>query len=187
MKFLTKRKDSAIFAEKMVYVTGNKHNNRKLRNMLLKEQKGFCAYTEKYVDGIDSVEVEHFDRTKKDKGDNYFNYYAVLRDANLRKIGKEKKYRGASFFSSLFFQDEKELKRRIRYVPGEAVYEEIQADDIEAEELIDFLGLNDSSLVSERRKHVQMLRGLYEDAKEKQLEFITKNRKLWSFITAVEQ
>ncbi len=188
MKFLTKKKSSAILAGKVVYTTGR--DNRRLRKMLLEEQKGFCAYTEKYVSKIDSTEVEHFDRTKKDKGDNYFNYYAVLRDANLRKLGKENRHTGAKFFISLFFQDENQPVNRIRYVTGEFVYEETDATDDEAAALIDFLGFNDRGLVEERENHVRRLRDLF-----KLTTFDNQRRRDWfaehpehlSFVTAVEQ
>ena len=51
---------------------------------LLLEQSNFCAYTEKYITGLDSVEVEHFNASIK-YNDDYFNYYAVIRSANSGK------------------------------------------------------------------------------------------------------
>jgi hypothetical protein len=158
MKFLTKNKDSEILAKAIVYKKNG--DNTRLRDMLLAEQCGFCAYTEKRVNRLDSVEVEHFNRTKKG-ADDYFNYYAVIRNANQRKIGKEKKHAGAAFFNSLFFQDKKAFDARIRYVIGDSVYEETSSDDREASDLIDYLGFNDSCLHEERARHIRMLKDLF--------------------------
>jgi hypothetical protein len=184
MKFLAKNRDSAILAEGLTY----KANNARLRERLLAEQMGFCAYTEKRVGDLDSVDVEHFDRTKKGR-DDYFNYYATLHEANLRKMGKEKRHAGAAFFTSLFFQNPGELAQRIRYVSGDGVYEEIEDTDEEARDLIDFLGFNDSCLSDERAQHVRRLRHLFRDArygaKQKRAWFTAHPEEL-SFITAIE-
>ena len=132
MKFLSKSEDSPILKRGLKYVKGD---NSELRKLLLEEQKNFCAYTEKYVEHLDSVEVEHFNSSIK-KNDDYYNYYAVVRKANLYK--KDEKYNGAAFFDSLFFQ--KNFDSRIRFVPGDLVYEEINTGDTEAIDFIDFVG-----------------------------------------------
>ena len=85
MKFLSKSKTSNILAEKIVYKP--KGDNRRLREMLAKEQKGFCAYTEKRFEGLDSVDVEHFDKSKKDKGDDYFNAIAFEQFGQATGVG----------------------------------------------------------------------------------------------------
>ncbi|MDD5306575.1 MAG: hypothetical protein PHU25_04565 [Deltaproteobacteria bacterium] len=188
MKFLSKNTGSAILAEGICY-DRNGHNTR-LRDMLLAEQCGFCAYTEKRVDGLDSVDVEHFDKTKKGD-DDYFNYYAVLHGANLRKRGKEERHAGAAFFASLFFQDRDELNSRIRYVAGDGVYEETTAGDDEAAALIDFLGFNDSCLCEERIRHIKMLRDIFEDDakydEQKRRDWFTAHPEHLCFVTAVEE
>ena len=186
MRFLSKTSESVILAEALVYrVTGD---NRRLRSLLLDEQCGFCAYSEKRVNRLDSVEVEHFDRSKKGR-DDYYNYYAVIREANLRKKGKEQKHTGASFFSSLFFHNPVALGRRIRYVIGDGVYETTSADDDEAAALIDFPGFNDNCLCEERSRHIRRLRDLFGDARYSASEkhsWFDEHPEDLSFATAIE-
>jgi hypothetical protein len=102
MKFLSKSKESIILAEGLVYRQNSSKNNHRLKEMLMVEQKGYCAYTEKYLQPLDSVEVEHLDAAKK-YADDYYNYYAVIRNANLYK--QDEKYSGAYFLDSLFFHN----------------------------------------------------------------------------------
>ncbi len=187
MKFLSKRNDSAILAEGIIYKL--KGDNSRLREMLIKEQRGFCAYTEKRINRLDSVDVEHFDSTKKGD-DDYFNYYATLHEANFRKIKKAAEHEGAAFFSSLFFHDKEELDRRIHYMTEERVYEEAKSGDLEAASFIDFLGFNDNCLYEERLSHLRMLKDIFLcDAKydkEEMLVWFKKHPEHLSFITAVE-
>ena len=152
MKFLGKKANSKILKENLAYKKGQGKKNKILKKLLLEEQKGFCAYTELYIGNTEksliSAEVEHFNTTLKYK-DDYYNYYAVLRGANLSKKKKDAKYKETakavkSFFGSLFFQDDKEFQKRIRYTDGD--YEEIDENDKEARDLIDFLGLNNPEL-----------------------------------------
>ena len=164
-------------------------DNTRLRKKLLEEQHNFCAYTEKRVGRLDAVEVEHFDRTKKDD-DDYFNYYAVIREANLRKKGKERKHVGAPFFDSLFFQNREELDSRVQYIKGEGVYEETTEGDQEAADFIDYLGFNDSCLHEERARHIRMMKDIFEgdarfDSEEKR-EWFAEHPEHLSFVTAVE-
>jgi hypothetical protein len=185
MKFLGKRADSAILAEGLKY-----HKNRgnsRLRAMLLEEQRGFCAYTEKRVAKPDSVDVEHFDPGRKYQ-DDYYNYYAVLRDANQRKRKKEAKHRGAAFFESRFFQDAGQLGRRVRFVAEWNVYEETDEADVEAAALIDYLGFNDPEVCEDRRLHVDRLRGLLRDAgwKDGAVDYLREHPEELSFVTAIE-
>lgn len=78
MKFLSKDPNSKILAENITYKKGATKNNSNLKELLLEEQKNFCAYTEKRIQETNSIEVEHFNPAKKYK-DDYYNYYAVLR------------------------------------------------------------------------------------------------------------
>jgi hypothetical protein len=187
MRFLAKHRGSEILAEGIVYNKGG--DNFRLREMLLTEQCRFCAYTEKRVDRLDAVDVEHFDKTKKGN-DDYFNYYAVLHSANVRKRGKEKKHTGAAFFDSLFFQNREALDDRIRYIAGDSIYEEVVETDEEAAQLIDFLGVNDSGLHDERVNHIFRLKDILEgeaqfNPKEMHDWFVAHPEDL-SFVTAVE-
>lgn len=186
MKFLAKRADSLILKGGVTYKP--KGDNSLLREMLVAEQHGFCAYTEKRLEPTDSCEIEHFDPRQKYSGDDYYNYYATLRSANQRKRGKEKKHAGAEFFASRFFQDRQQLAARVRYVPGEFVYEAVK-DDQEAADLIDYLGLNDYGLCEQRRAHAMRLKGIFGAAgydRNSQVSYLFANDVEQSFITALE-
>ena len=184
MKFLAKRSDSGVLSENLTYKRGRDENNRRLRKMLLAEQKNFCAYTEKYVEALDTVEVEHFNSAKK-YNDDYYNYYAVIRNSNQYK--KDEAYRDASFFNTLFFQDSTQFNARIRYVDG--VYEEIDENDAEARDLIDFLGFNHPSLHTQRNRYVTRLKNRFEEAgytTEQKISHFKQHPEDLSFITAIE-
>ena len=177
MKFLSKNAVSVILDKGIVYRKGN---NEELRNLLLLEQKNFCAYTEKYVENLDSVEVEHFNSSIKYK-DDYYNYYAVVRKANLYK--KDELYKNAPFFDSLFFQ--KDFDARIRFVAEDLVYEEINVGDTEAADFIDFIGLNYNDVYEDRKKHINRLKTIFSAIDDKIAYFREYTTEL-KFITAIE-
>lgn len=186
MKFLSKKEDSEIRIEGLTYQENKAENNRRLKELLLLEQKNFCAYTEKYIQGLDATEVEHFNSALK-YADDYYNYYAVVRKANEYKIKKDALYRDKSFFQNLFFQNLDTFIRRIGYVDG--VYEEKEIDDVEAKNFIDFLGFNEHPLFEDRKKHVSRLKSVFEEAgwdKERQLAYFRAHPEELSFITAIE-
>jgi len=188
MKFLVKSKDSAIFKDGLTYKSGQSAKNKQLREKLLAEQFGFCAYTEEYLHyNTLCDEVEHFDATKKGS-DDYFNYYTVSRYANQRKmkIDKKKTFSGAAFFSTLFFQKIGEFKSRIRYLDG--FYTEINPDDTEAKHFIDYLGFNDEIIVNKRKNTVRRLKStLSSFSRDEQIEYFrTDGKDILSFITAIE-
>lgn len=181
MKFLTKNPNSDILKKKLTY-NKNRENNKKLKLELLKEQKQFCAYTEKYIDGLDATEVEHFNSSLK-YNDDYYNYYAVLRIANQYK--KDSQYKDAKFFSSLFFQDEKQFKARIKFENN--LYLAIDKNDKEANDLIDFLGFNNPILYKERHNYINRLKRIFDySTKDEWISFFKENKEELSFITAIE-
>lgn len=185
MKFLGKTENSLVLKEELTYKAGQTGNNKRIKELLLQEQKNFCAYTEKYIQKMDACEIEHFNASKK-YADNYYNYYAVLRSANLFK--KDVEYADASFFQTLFFQDSESFNRRIRY-SGDGYYEESDENDQEARDLIDFLGFNHEYLYEQRKKHIARLKRNFKDAsytKEKCLEYFHDFQEDLSFITAIE-
>ncbi|HBF88397.1 MAG TPA: hypothetical protein DDX39_07105 [Bacteroidales bacterium] len=184
MKFLSKNTNSEILSTNLKYKENAFENNRNLREKLIAEQKNFCAYTEKYLEELDSPEVEHFNSQKK-YNDDYYNYYVAIRKANLYK--KDEKYKNASFFTSLFFQDENEFKKRIRFADG--IYYETNKKDIEAKELIDFLGFNNSELFSQRKRHSERLTKLFKAAQfnnENIIDYFKNHKQELSFITVLE-
>ncbi len=183
MKFLTKNTASEILLENLKYLSGA--DNSMLRLRLLNEQKNFCAYTEKYISGIDSTEVEHFDPPKKDN-DDYYNYYTTLRYANERKIAKYNEYSHSDFFKTLFFQKEAVFNARVRY--NDYIYEATNEDDEDAKNLIDYLGFNDDYLFDIRIKHIQRLQATIGSfSTEEKLEYFRKYKADLNFITAIEK
>lgn len=185
MKFFTKRPDSDVLARNLTYNTAIGADNSLLRNMLLDEQKGFCAYTERFVDETDAVEIDHFNAEKKRTGDNYYNYYVIL--AKINRSKKNAPFRGQPFFNSLFFQNRKQLDGRIHYTNG--VYEEIDPTDNEAEAFIRFIDMNNNGLFNQRRNHINRIRNIFADANysdAQKEEYFQKYRNELSFITALE-
>lgn len=190
MKFLTKYNDSDIIKENLKYKKGNNKNNRILKEKLLKEQNNFCAYTEKYIEGLDSVEVEHFNSDIK-YNDYYYNYYAVIREVNKEKAKKDKskKYKNAKFFETLFFQNKDEFNKRIRYDKASKSYYELDENDDEAKQLIDYLGFNDEITSIQRKNAISRLKEIFEKGKWSQKEithYFSKYKDELSFITAIE-
>lgn len=91
MKFL--RKDAAQIAQ----YPGLRSSNTRERNIavtvLVQLQKGFCAYSERYLKPLDSIELEHFDPRKKNKEtDGISNWHAVIRWMNAHKARKIEDY-----------------------------------------------------------------------------------------------
>lgn len=164
------------------------HNDR-LLELLRAEQRGYCAYTEKRFSTHDTPAVEHFDRRLKGTvADGYRNYYAALQSANQRKRRKDAKHEHARFFVTRFFQAAGAFERRIRYIAGDGVYEEIDPTDSEARALIDYLGLNDHDVVEERRKHVARLHDIFLRATwsaAQQLEHFHRHPEELSYPTAL--
>jgi len=184
MKFLSKHAASNILTQKLTYKKNADENNRKLKELLVQEQCNFCAYTEKYLEPLDSIEVEHLNSSLKYK-DDYYNYYAVIRNANLYK--QDEKYVDASFLDSLFFQNNETFSARIGF--RQNTYYEIDENDNEAIDFIDFLGLNHPTLSEQRSKHIKRLRESFSEAgypKEDILGFFHRNKDQLSFCTAIE-
>ena len=186
MKFFSKTDKSKILSEGLVYKENSSANNAKIKDYLIEEQYGFCAYTEKYFDKLDSSEVEHFDSSIKYQ-DNYYNYYATLRKPNLYK--KDEQYKGSRFFQTKFYQNQHELEQRIMYLKGEFVFEEADINDSEARDFIEFLGLNNHDLYSTRQNHCKRLKGIFEAAAytaDEILAYFRSHKSELSFITTLE-
>ena len=182
MKFLTKNPQSPILTDGLTYQENKAKNNAILRDRLVKEQKHFCAYTERYIKGLDSPEVEHFDSSKKYR-DDYFNYFAVLRKPNLYK--KDEQYKNHTFFQTLFFHDKTAFERRIQYKDG--IYYEVEETDVEARDFIDFLGFNNDLLFKERSNHLNRLKSIFRYFNDdEKLAFFNTHKEELSFITALE-
>lgn len=150
MRYLGKRNDSALAGARY----GKKRENARILGALLEEQRGFCAYSERWISAIDGADVEHFDpRLKSTDADGHRNWYAVLHKLNLEKPRKIEPFLP-------ILDPTSELQTRIRYVHGH--FEPIDANDVEARHLIEFLGWNKKELTDERRGHVERVRRMLE-------------------------
>jgi len=149
--------------------------------MLVEEQQGFCAYTEKYVTPIDACEIDHFDDTKKDQPDDgYWNWYAVLRWANLMK-------RPIQEHLPILDPNSDYVSDRIVYSNG--LFSPVNEDDLEAQNLINLLKWNDPGLVEERAEHIERIRWMKDRFDGSDLdfaEFIKRKPRNLSYITALE-
>lgn len=112
MKFLKKDNNSIIVKKDLDYT--NQNQRKRIRDLLLEEQFGFCAYSERYALNTDSVHVEHFDpRLKNTDKDNYNNWYAVLAWMN------EHKSKNIEKFLPILNPCSSDINNRIKYSNGE--------------------------------------------------------------------
>lgn len=138
MRYLRKTEASKVIKQGWRYPT----HRAKIREELIEEQLGYCAYTECFLTPMHAVDVEHFDdRLKHQEEDGYWNWYAVLHKWNLRK-------RSIENFLPILSPFDESLAQRITYLYG--AFRSVNDDDVEAKNLIDFLMWNDPSLASER-------------------------------------
>lgn len=86
--YLGKKKKDAFWKKqsKKAITSGWNSNNSALGNLLLKEQKGYSAYTEHYLLLYGANAIENFNPNLKDKPeDHYYNWYKVKHLPNQRK------------------------------------------------------------------------------------------------------
>lgn len=179
MKFLKKNNDSEVLEEGLNY--RNPSQRIRIREVLLIEQSGFCAYSERYALNTDSIHIDHFDpRFKNTEDDNYNNWYAVFGWMN------EHKPKNIEPFLPILSPSSIELNDRIEYVEGE--FKETNTTDIEAKNLIKFLGLNRYELYNDRQNHISRIKSIRDmcENDEEFLEVISNNLTYLSFLTALE-
>ena len=88
MRSVRKLLNSKAFA--LIYSLTNGKKNKKIREILLKEQKKICAYTESYIGREDGGEIDHFNPELKGKPeDGYHNYFVIKSQWNKEKKGFE--------------------------------------------------------------------------------------------------
>jgi hypothetical protein len=147
MRYLKKSAHSQVISNQLQYPKDAK----RIRDELLKEQIGFCAYSERYVQNTDAVDVEHFDaRLKGTENDSYWNWYAVLSWMNKRKPRKIEP------FEPILQPYSEDINRRIKYEDGQFLA--VDPNDKEADNLIKYLGWNSPELYEDRRKHIDRIR-----------------------------
>lgn len=178
MRYLRKTSESEILKKGWVYSKSNASRNRKIRKLLQSEQRGFCAYSEKWCTPTTAVEVEHFDPRIKYE-DDYWNYYAVLGYLNRKKPNK------IADFEPMLSPYSDDLESRITFTNWE--FQPIDDDDVEASNLIQFLGVNSPEVHQERKNHVERLLDLCEMiGEDKLIEILLSDVRQLSFMSAIE-
>ncbi len=179
MRYLIKQADLSLSYSDLSYDRAS--DRPKIRQLLLSEQSRYCAYSERYVHNTDSCDIEHFDpRLKSTVDDDYWNWYSVLSWMNSHKPKKIEPY------LPLPKPFDPTLAERIRFRNG--IFEPVNPAELEAHNLIRYLGWNHESLVKDRSAHLanlQFIRDQFQTDAEF-VDFIVVNPDNLSFITAIE-
>lgn len=143
MKRVLKSSTSEIITGNLKYKSNS--NNSKIAEILLKEQKGFCAYTEEYIGYDDASDIEHFNPNLKDKPeDNYYNWYKVKHLPNQRKSN--------TWIENIIMPYNEDFENRILYLDG--IYY-AKLEDQQANNLIILLDLNNPKRVENRKRYIK--------------------------------
>jgi uncharacterized protein (TIGR02646 family) len=183
MQYLNKSTDSKAISLKYT----NTADRLKIKEILLHdEQKGFCAYTERFIKNTDSAHIEHFFPKAEypDKIDDYHNWYVVL--AWINENRPKKLVSQANTFLPILIPYEKSVSKRITYKNGEFIA--VDESDIEAKNLINFLSLNHFMLYKDRNAHVDYIRILrsFCNSEEEFLTLLKSDKDNLSFATALK-
>ncbi len=174
MRFLRKSEEIPAGFEGLEYPRDQKGILREL----LAGQKGFCAYSEKFFEPLDSPNVEHFDPRIKG-ADDFRNWYAVVGKINGRRARKIDSYLPLPAPGSA------DVQSRIKYEDGE--FRPVNDEDVEIENLIRFVRANDELTVKHRESHVRRMADLREWKSEAELHFhLSRHPQDLSFPTALE-
>lgn len=153
MKRVLKSPLSLIISNKITY--NSKGDNSKLGSLLLKEQKGFCAYTEHYIGFDDANDIEHFNPNLKDQlEDGYYNWYKVKHLPNQRKTN--------NWIENILMPYSEDFESRVIYNEGEYF---AKPNDDEANNLIILLDLNNQKRVEDRKNYIRRRKESISDRK----------------------
>ncbi len=182
MRYLSKNSQSIIIANQWKYSTSR--HRPQIRKELIKEQQGYCAYSEKYISPTHASEIEHFDDRKKNTpNDNYWNWYAVLRKMNQMKMGKKMQN-----YLRILDPQNSQLSQRICYKSGQ--FQTVNQGDIEAQNLINFLGWNDPTLARERNGFINRMKQdrarFFSNDTKGFIDYLKDYPENSSFVTALE-
>src|SRR5215210_5328298 len=151
MRKAVKNPVSKILTDNLKYVPGNSTNNKKIAEVLSKEQKKFCAYTDEYLSITDANDIEHFNPTLKGTSeDNYYNWFKVKHQWNKHKSNKWEN------FQAVLHPTAEDFEERIIYIEGD--YFAKSDSDIEAKNLISLLKLDDAGLADKRKRYIKRKR-----------------------------
>lgn len=178
MQFLKKNPESAL--TKLRYSEVKERDE--LRKGLLREQYGFCAYSERFVKQSDSCNIEHFHPKGEnpEKEDDYLNLYAALSWMDEHKPKKIAPY------LPILEPHSDELHDRIVYEAG--IFKCVNEGDKAAQNLIDFIGFNKYEVSEDRRRHLSRVKFVKSSLSDKDFETYLKSHKdALSFATALEK
>ncbi len=147
--------NSKIITDALSYDCKKGANNSILGNLLLKEQKSFCAYSEEFIDPVsDSNDTEHFNPDLKCSNDDlYSNWFKVKNKVNFKKRLKELEFKKNNIsFLDILHPCEDEFEEKLIYIVGEYRFQE--SSDIKVKNLIDFLELNRPEKIEHRRDFI---------------------------------
>jgi hypothetical protein len=181
MRYLKKDPHSPLLGAGLKYETVT--DRPKIRARLLLEQKGFCAYSERFIKQTDEAHIEHFDpRLKETPDDGYYNWYATLPWFNSRKPKKIDPY------LPILSPSDPNVAQRISYNREVGLFKEVDDADVEAKKLIKFLLLDRNEWYEDCQKHLQRVRKLRELCGDDEL-FMAELQSDWdnlSFASALE-
>ena len=149
------------------------------------EQDYFCAYCEEFFTPGYGRDVEHFNPTlKKTNQDNYNNWFSGSTRFN-RKKGSTARW---NKYQPLIAPTDKDLETRLIYKNGH--YIASNSGDKEAENLRDFVFLNDYGLPVARIAYINSLKYLLLNAFNNDpaslLAFLSANKKEIRYRTAIK-
>lgn len=181
MRYLKKDPQSPLLQDAYRY---EKVSDRsKIRQQILKEQHGFCAYSERFIKATDETDIEHFDpRLKNSSEDNYFNWYVVLPWFNSRKP------KNIGPFLPILSPFSPDIIERVYYQKETGVFQAIDPTDVEAKNLIRFLKWDCNEFAEDCLKHVRRIRELRELCGDEDLFYLKlkSDKDNLSFATALE-
>lgn len=159
-------------------------DNSNLRDILFKEQKGFCSYTETYLGRTDQKDIDHFNPSKEyTERNNYLNLFLCKSQWN-----KEKSNKWLDFQPVLSPLND-DFENRISYNKELKLFEAKDENDIEAKHLVKLLKLDDYDLSVERKKYIDLCKELitYYESPTIYFQKITqKNTTELKFIRSLE-
>jgi uncharacterized protein (TIGR02646 family) len=126
-------------------------DNSNLRDILFKEQKGFCSYTETYLGRTDQKDIDHFNPSKDyTERNNYLNLFLCKSQWN-----KEKSNKWTDFQPTLSPLND-DFEDRISYNKELKLFEAKDEKDNEAKHSVKLLKLDDYDLSIERKKYIEL-------------------------------
>lgn len=146
-------KPTNSIAKDIEYIKNGDNSN--LRDILFKEQKGFCSYTETYLGRTDQKDIDHFNPSKDyTERNNYLNLFLCKSQWNKEKSNKWTDFQPALSPLNDNFED------RIAYNKELKLFEAKDEKDNEAKNLVKLLKLDDYDLSVERKKYIDLCKEL---------------------------